>query len=169
MQLCAPDLFGEAQYADDVRRLQVLDEEIAARFGHVLHLKPSRTQHLKSPASNDSLCYRLSVFTSWRTGGRAAHTSPPPLYEPCRQSQSAFPPPRGTRRTGWPRKRCTLWSLWWTWLWSTGCRRPAPPCAPEGKCLMENIPGGQSLSNEQRASVKPDLWKCFSIVDQWKV
>lgn len=40
VQLRAADLLGKAGDADDIAGLQVLDEEIAARLGHVLKLKP---------------------------------------------------------------------------------------------------------------------------------
>lgn len=40
VQLRTADLLGKAGDADDVAGLQVLDEEIAARLGHILKLKP---------------------------------------------------------------------------------------------------------------------------------
>lgn len=40
VQLSAADLLGKAGDADNISRFKVLDEEIAARFGHILHLIP---------------------------------------------------------------------------------------------------------------------------------
>lgn len=44
VQLCAADLLSKAGDADDVSRLQVLSEEIAACLGHILHLIPCRKE-----------------------------------------------------------------------------------------------------------------------------
>lgn len=81
---------------------------------------------------------RSGAFTSWQPKADAAHISLPPWCGTCRRSRWVFPPPRGTRRAGWPPKHCTPWSLWWTWLWRRHCRRPAPLCEPEDTQVVIN-------------------------------
>ena len=92
--------------------------------------------------------FSFIAFTSLQLKEHEAHTSLPLWCERCRQSRWVSRPPRGTRRAGWPLRRCTPWSLWWTWLWNTGYMRPAPACAPETKRLMvmKHGVGGQSLN-----------------------
>ena len=48
VQLCAANIFSESGDPDDVGRLQVLDEEVTAGLGHILHLVPGTTHTVTS-------------------------------------------------------------------------------------------------------------------------
>lgn len=64
VQLCAADLLSKAGDADDISRLQVLGEEIAACLGHVLNLIPCRKQQKNEEKFINSCLFSTSKYDS---------------------------------------------------------------------------------------------------------
>ena len=59
VQLRAADLLGKASDADDISRLQMLGEEIAARLGHVLELIPCTKKNRQGQKNHYCQCNYL--------------------------------------------------------------------------------------------------------------